>query len=322
MRRFAPVIIVTLFALLTAQPLFVRQLTCSDDNFFALTRAVTLEQLIRDGHIFSRWSPHMAHGYGYPFFNYYGPLVSFLLVALHTLGFIYPTALHILFGLCILGAGLGAYAFAREWWGEAGGVAAAIVYLTAPYLAFDILFRAALAETLALVWLPIILFTLHRALIADSKSQMADGNMPPVGRKLFATRSGYLLFAALSFAALMYTHNTSSLAAVTLITGYVALMAFLQRDWRKLFQGGLIVVAGLALSARFWLPALAEINLVQTDRLLVPPIFTYYTNYLSLRELFAPPAVIDPLLLNPTPAKALGLTIPQSILIRADQVIQ
>lgn len=304
MRRFAPVLIITLFALLTAQPLFVRQLTCSDDNFFALTRAVTLEQLIRDGHIFSRWSPHMAHGYGYPFFNYYGPLVSFLLVAMHNLGFTYPTALHILFGLCILGAGLGAYAFAREWWGEAGGVAAAIVYLTAPYLAFDILFRAALAESLALAWLPIILFTLHRAL----NSQFAIRNSQ-IRITRWSLKFGiWDLAASFSFAALMYTHNTSSLAAVPLITGYVALMALLQRDWRKLFQGGLIVVIGLALSARFWLPALAEINLVQTDRLLVPPIFTYYTNYLSLRELFAPPAVIDPLLLNPSPAKALGLT--------------
>ena len=307
MRRFAPILIITLLALLTTQPLFTRQLTCSDDNSFALTRAVTLEQLIRDGHLFSRWSPHMAHGYGFPFFNYYGPLVSFLLVALHALGFIYPTALHILFGLCILGAGWGAYAFAREWWGEAGGVAAAAVYLTAPYLAFDTLFRAALAETLALAWLPIILFTLHRALIADSKSQMADGNMSPMGRKLYATRSGYSLFAALSFAALLYTHNTSSLAALPLIVGYVGFIALLHHDWRKLFQGGFIVAAGLALSARFWLPALAEISLVQTDRLLVPPIFTYYTNYLSLRELFAPPAVIDPLFLNPSPAKALGL---------------
>jgi hypothetical protein len=297
MRRFAPVLVVALFALLTAQPLFVRQLTCSDDNFFALTRAVTLEQLIRDGHIFSRWSPHMAHGYGFPFYNYYGALSTLALVAVHALGFIYPTALHILFGLCILGAGLGAYAFAREWWGEAGGVAAAAVYLTAPYLAFDILFRAALAETLALVWLPIILFTLHRAL----NSQFTIHNSQ-------SYVSGWSLAASFSFAALMYTHNTSSLAALPLITGYVALLALLQRDWRRLVQGGLIVAAGLALSARFWLPALAEINLVQTDRLLVPPIFTYYTNYLGLRELFALPAVIDPLLVNPSPAKALGLT--------------
>ncbi|MBI3240954.1 MAG: hypothetical protein HYZ49_01510 [Chloroflexi bacterium] len=301
MRRFLPILVVSLFALFTAQPLFVRQLTCSDDNPFALARAVNLEQLIRDGHIFSRWSPHMAHGYGFPFYNYYGALSSFALVAIHSLGFIYPTALHILFGLCIWGAGLGAYAFAREWWGEAGGVVAAVLYLTAPYLAFDILFRGALAETLALVWLPLILFTLHRALNSPTHASHSSFGVWNWG---FGTW-GFL--ASLSFAALMFTHNTSSLAALPLVTGYVALMAFLHRDWRKLFQGGLIVVIGLALSARFWLPALAEINLVQTDRLLVPPIFTYYTNYLSLRELFAPPAAIDPLLINPSPAKALGL---------------
>ena len=47
--------------------------------------------------------------------------------------------------------------------------------------------------------------------------------------------------------------------------------------------------------------------MVQSDKLLVPPIFTYYTNYLSLNELLAPPSFIDPLIINPSPAKALGL---------------
>src|SRR6185503_7341217 len=53
--------------------------------------------------------------------------------------------------------------------------------------------------------------------------------------------------------------------------------------------------------------ALAERSLVQSDRLLVPPIFTYYTNYLTPGELLAAPKAEDPLLMNPSPAKALGL---------------
>jgi len=310
MRRFLPILVVALFALFTAQPLFVSQLTCSDDNFFALTRAITLEQMISAGHAFSRWSPYMAHGYGFPFFNFYGPLSSLLLAAIHSLGFIYPTALHILFGLCLLGAGLGAYAFAREWWGDAGGVVAAVAYLTAPYLAFDILFRAALAETVALALLPFILFSLHRSLNLRTDTSPSSLHLPrfSLSVTLWGLEFGvWDLLAAISFAALMYTHNTSSLAALPLIISYIALMALLHRDWRKLVRGGVILAFSLALSARFWLPALAEKDLVQTDRLLVPPIFTYYTNFLSLRELFAPPALIDPLLINPSPAKALGL---------------
>lgn len=295
MRRLLPPITVTAFALFAAQPLFVRQLTCSDDGFFHINKAVALEQLIRAGHWFGRWSPQMAHGFGYPYFNYYGPLASYVLIAVHNLGFIYPVAFHILLGLCIWLAGLAAYAFVREWWGEAAGVAAAVMYLTAPYLAFDILYRGALAETFALIWPPIILFTLHRALTAPSRRQAAS----------------YIILASLSFAALVYSHNATALAVAPLAAGYVGLLAFIHRDTqgarRVAARGGLTLVVGLALSARFWIPALAESSLVQTDRLLVPPIFTYYTNYLTARELFAPPAAIDPLLINPSPPKALGL---------------
>ncbi len=55
MRRFMPVAVVTLFALFAAQPLFVNQLTCSDDSAFHIGRAVALEQLIDSGHFFPRW---------------------------------------------------------------------------------------------------------------------------------------------------------------------------------------------------------------------------------------------------------------------------
>ncbi len=300
MRRFLAPLAVTLFALFAAQPLFVRQLTCSDDSAFHIGRAVVLEKLIEAGHFFPRWSPHMAHGYGYPFFNYYAPLSSYFFVLVHKLGFIYPLAFHICLGLSIWLAGTGAYAFVREWWGDAAGVAAAVVYLTAPYLAYDVLFRGNLAEIFALTWPPVILFILHRALLATGRQQLAAGS--------WNVRIGiWDLLASLSFAALIYTHNATSLAAAPLFAGYIALIAYSHRDWRKLIHGGLVLLLGLALSAHFWLPALAESNLVQTDRLLVPPIFTYYTNYLSLGELLAPPVIIDPLLINPSPAKALGL---------------
>jgi len=288
LERFIPALTTFAFALVVAQPLFVRMMTCSDDGFFHLAKAVSLEQLIHSGHFFGRWSPVMAHGFGYPYFNYYGPLPSYLLIGLHSLGFIYPTALHLSLFLCIWLTGLATYALVREWWGSAAGAAAAIVYMTAPYLAFDVMVRGALAETFALIWPPIILYTLRRALTPPR----------PVHHALLST---------LAFAALLYAHNATALAVAPLVGGDVVLLALQQRSGRTLLRGGVILALGLAVSARFWLPALAERNLVQSDRLLVPPIFTYYTNFLSLRELLALPLAIDPLLINPSPAKGLGL---------------
>lgn len=294
--RWVAPLAITLFALFAARPLFVNQLTCSDDSAFHIGRAVNLEALIDSGHFFPRWSPYMVHGYGYPFFNYYAPLTSYLLVALHKLGLIYTAAFHVALFLCLWTAGIATYAFARDWWGEAGGLASAVVYLTAPYFAYDTLFRGNLAESFALALPPLILFTVHRALKAQRTA------------RLWIFDIGlWSLGASLSFAALMLTHNASALMVTPLVAAYIALLAYLQRTFRALIHGGLILALGLALSAYFWLPALTETNLVQTDKLLVPPIFTYYTNYLTPGELLATPSVIDPLLINPSPAKAVGV---------------
>ncbi len=285
-RRSLPQVTTLLFGLFSIWPLLQARTTCSDDGVFHMHKALGLEAAIQLGHWFPRWSPHMAHGFGYPLYNFYAPLGSYMLAGLHALGFIYPLALHIALALCILLAGLAVFALVRDWWGPWAGLAAAVVYQTSPYLAFNVLFRGALAETLALVWLPLILWTLDRALRRES------------------LRWGAL--ATLCFAALIYTHNASALLAAPLITGYAAVISGERRRRLLLARAAAIMLAGLALSAHFWLPALAERDLVQTEQLLVPPVFTYYTNFLTGAELLAPPVAMQPRLINPSPPKALG----------------
>ena len=285
-RRSLPQVTTLLFGLFSIWPLLQARTTCSDDGVFHMHKALGLEAAIQLGHWFPRWSPHMAHGFGYPLYNFYAPLGSYMLAGLHALGFIYPLALHIALALCILLAGLAVFALVRDWWGPWAGLAAAVVYQTSPYLAFNILFRGALAETLALVWLPLILWTLDRALRRES------------------LRWGAL--ATLCFAALIYTHNASALLATPLIAGYAAFISGEQRRRQLLARAAAIMLAGLALSAHFWMPALAERGLVQTEQLLVPPVFTYYTNFLTSAELLAPPVATQPRLINPSPPKALG----------------
>ena len=77
--------------------------------------------------------------------------------------------------------------------------------------------------------------------------------------------------------------------------------------WRVLARGLLALAIGAALTAYFWAPALAERGLVHSDRLFVAPIFTWYTNFISPAELLAAPHSEDPLLINPSPARAVGL---------------
>lgn len=300
LKNFLPYLVLLAFTLVVVQPLWQAQMLCTDDGFYHINKALVLEEVLLAGHFPARWMPQMAWGYGYPHFNYYAPLASFGLIGLHQLGFTYPLAFHLLLSACVWLAGVGTFRFVREWWGEAAGLVAGVAYLTAPYFAFDIVIRGALAETVALIWPPWLFFFLHRALHAGP-------------------RSWFSLAAVLSFAGLLFTHNTSALAVAPFAGAYVLFLAVLPSPggaggegeqtaslWPRLFHGGALLALGLALATGFWLPALGERNLVQSDRLLVPPIFTYYTNFLAPWELLAWPRFEDPLLVNPSPAKGLG----------------
>lgn len=296
LKAFLPYLVLLAYTLVVIQPLWHEQMLCNDDGFYHINKALVLEEVLLAEHFPARWMPQMAWGYGYPHFNYYAPLASFGLIGLHQLGLTYPLAFHVLMSLCVWLAGVGTYRFVREWWGEAAGLVAGVAYLTAPYFAFDIVIRGALAETVALIWPPWLFFFLHRALHAGP-------------------RSWFSLAAALSFAGLLFTHNTSALAVAPFAGVYVVFLSFfspqkekgeVKKMWGKLFHGGILLALGLALATGFWLPALGERNLVQSDRLLVPPIFTYYTNFLAPWELLAGPRFEDPLLVNPSPEKGLG----------------
>ncbi len=90
-RRTLPQITVALFGFFSASPLIKTYMTCSDDGMFHIHKALGLETLIKLGHWFPRWTPHMAHGFGYPLYNFYAPLSSYFLAGIHSLGpmFIY-----------------------------------------------------------------------------------------------------------------------------------------------------------------------------------------------------------------------------------------
>ncbi len=305
--RFLPFAALALLAAAAAAPLGSAWLPCSDDVAFHLYRAVELGSQLAGGHLFPRWAPHMALGYGYPFFNFYAPLSSYGVVALHVLGLAYPAALKLAFGLGLWLSGVAAFLFVRELSDDSAGLAAGAAYLFAPYLAYDILFRGNLAESFAFVWPPLVLW----ALLRQSRRQSVVKGwldfifvLRPSSPAPCGLRGG---FVVLSYAALILTHNIFALIASPLFAGYAALLAWQARSWRVLARGLLALAIGAALTTYFWAPALAERDLVHSDRLLVAPIFTWYTNFISPAELLAAPHPEDPGLINPSPARAVGL---------------
>ncbi len=285
-----PLIVVSL-GLAAIAPWFKLQAVCSDDLSLHLLRAIQLESLLRQGVLFSRWAPDMVFGYGCPLFGVFTPLSYYVVAAVGLLGVGVQKATLLTFALAMVGAGLAAYWLARLHLSPRGALVVAVAYTFAPYLGYDAFFRGNLGETLGWVFPPLA--------------------MGAIGR--LAQRGGrrYLAATALAVAAIMVTHNVFALAFGPLLAAYALLSAFtlapapLRR--RRAIIAGAALLLGMGVAAFFWLPATLERTYVHMERLLLPPDFIYWSNFIDLRELLAAPRVVHPDLLNPSPARGLGL---------------
>ena len=121
-------------------------------------------RVMNDGHWLARWSPEFSFGYGYPFFLIYGPLTSFLgALLVKFVGLGYTQAVELLFGTAIIASGLAMYGYVRSWLGRNAGLVAAVAYVFIPYRLVEVYVRASLAEYVALIWLPLILWSVRAA---------------------------------------------------------------------------------------------------------------------------------------------------------------
>ena len=271
---------------------------------------------IQDGIWYPRWAPDFAFGYGYPFFNIYGPLSSYTGQLFIFLGFDVVTAVKIVFGLSAILSGLTMYLFVKRLLNPAAGLIAALTYVYFPYHLFDLYVRAALAESVGFVFVPLVLWGFYEV--------MAQPRLTAV------------LWAALAYAGLMFTSNLLALMFTPILGLYVAVMIIWQflserkaetnsegRDNTKplttrnsklhklyklyklnqlyepykhnKFANAILsgfpplftLILGLGLSGIFWLPAFLEYNYVRVDQW-VGGRFAFGDDFVELFQLFSP----------------------------------
>lgn len=221
------------------------------DSPFLLQRLHQLELALADGHFPVRWMPDANYGFGYPFFNYYAPLSIYVAVVFRLLGFGYVHAIQLAQGLGFLVAAWATFRLATRWLeSEWAGLLAAVAYSVAPFHMVNVYVRGdSLAEFWAMALYPLVL-------LASDDLMTADGAQ---------RRAAALL--ALSYAALILTHNISALIFSPFLLLYLLLRS--RRSARSFLVAlrapTLALTLGLALSASFWLPALAETTLVQME---------------------------------------------------------
>lgn len=255
----APTIGVALLAMVPALlPLLSAGLPATHDGLLHVQRIIALDAALREGSLLPRWLPDLAYGYGQPLLLYYAPLSYVPSLAARALGAGYAVSLEISAGLALLASVLAMYLLARAVFGRAAACAAAVVYGSLPYQLVDVYVRGALAETWAFVWLPLAALCLLRAW-NDPGARWSAG-------------------LAVTVAGLVLTHNVTALLYLpALLALAVTLYARRRQEieripWRPL--AGLAL--GLGLSAWFWLPAIAERNLVQIGETIEPELFASF----------------------------------------------
>lgn len=291
-KRFAPLFALIAGLLPAVEPLLAGCLPRAD-GVFHLYRLAQLERAISHGVLFPRWLPDIGLGYGFPLFNYYAPLSYYLALPLHYLGFSFENALLGGFLLGHLALATGAYLWAREAFGKATALGAAFLVGYAPYPLLNLYYRGAYAEVWGLAFLAWALWALQRL--------RARG-----GRKAF-------VLATLFASALILSHNVMALLGIPLLAGYALLLTWQQHESARLSPHLLLaVVAGLGITAFFWIPAIGEQRYVQIQQL---QIYDYREYFLTLGELLSGPAPVSKGEVSPYGPHSVGWILPALALV-------
>jgi hypothetical protein len=235
------------------------------------------DRLWQDGVWWPRWSPDFAFGYGYPFFNIYGPFSHFLAEILHYFAkFNFVQSVEIVFSLSIVASAAAMYGYVRSLAGRSAGLLAAVVYTYAPYHLMVLYVRANLAESMAFVWLPLCLWSFRACVRRPS---------------LWA-----VIGAALAYAGLILTSNLVWVLFTPVLMLYILVLLWQETgDWGleigRFLRGALTPlagsVAGLGLSAIFWLPMLLERKYVRMDQWF-DGRYNFRDDFLSFFQFFSP----------------------------------
>ena len=246
------------------------------------------DRSIQDGILYPRWSPDITFGYGYPLFNIYGPLAFYLGEAFHLLGLDLLWAIKMVFATSFVLSGLTMYLFVRRLMGGWAGLIAGLVYVYVPYHIGDIYVRGAFAESVALVFFPLILWTFYETVENPRPLALAGG--------------------ALSYAGLVFSHNGLLLLFSPFLGIYLVFLV-VSRAWQDVHDAGAStrkgweplaramgkrgwaplasLLLGLGLSALFWLPMALEFKYVRLDQWL-GGYYDYRDDFVYFFQFFSP----------------------------------
>ena len=232
----------------------------SDDLHIAWLQQ--MEKTISLGQIPPRYVPDLSYGFGYPLFNFVFPLPFYLGEIFRLVGFSFTYSIKALFVVSLLGSGVAMFLLAKKLSNSLTGIAAAVLYVYTPYRSNDVYNRGALGESLAFIFMPLIIY----AFVGLSQS------------KGFREMWRWVAIGGLSISGLILTHNIVSYMFLPLV---FILGIFLFR--KSLMRLLLVFLTGLLGSMYFWFPALVDSKLMHYET-----VFNFIDHFPTIRQLLTP----------------------------------
>lgn len=301
LRSIAPFVALTLAVLPAAWPYFGEGFPRTNDALPHLYRSLALSRLVRQGVLWPRWSPDLAHGYGYPVFNFMPSLAHYLVALYHFLGLPLTLAYRVTVTTHFVLAAWFAYLLGRDLLDrencnstgaqrEICGWIAAVAYVYSPYFLYDTHVRGSLQETQALALLPLLFFALRRAALRGGR---------------------WVAISALTFTLFFLSHIALAFQSLIPLGIFLLALGFSPRR-RQMSRPIVGLGLGVLLTTFFWLPVLTESAYIQSATAIARG-YPFAENFLTIRELFAwprlpaDPALVNPPVVRPLPQIALAL---------------
>ena len=198
-------------------------------------------KIFRDGNFYPRWMPDSFWGFGSPAFYFYPPL-TYWCAGLISYIFSSPVAIYQALGFFGTFASIGTcYWYLRSFKvNKISALTGAVLYGVLPYRLLDIYTRNAISEHLSLIFLPLVLLSIEKAIIGTK-----------VDRKLLMQS---VLLSVLGWAGILLSNIPVSAIALYIVPAYSLVRASEKRNYLRLVTPICGAIIGVAISAIYLLP--------------------------------------------------------------------
>ncbi|HEY3137941.1 MAG TPA: hypothetical protein VGL29_18100 [Blastocatellia bacterium] len=255
---------------------FELRMPTTHDMFLHYDQMRSFHNGLAAGEIYPRWEEDTNRGFGAPTTSYYPPGVYYLTSACYFIARDWVRALLDAHLLIMIASAAALYLYARQVMGRGPSLVAMTAYIFLPYHLVDQYQRGAIAELLAFIWMPLMLFFGDRLMKASSDTATSDTNR----------HSPLMNIAGLAatYGAFLWSHPATAYQFSLVFGVYILVSSIRRREWKGLLAVGVAMALGIGLSAAYLLPAAIEQNLIHKEY--VAETWPYHKTYVFVHDLY------------------------------------